>query len=195
MGGKRSSDSPQIFRYINLQDTRKSLISQTSPTYSTTKEIQLKSDGSGFLERRIISKDIVRSFDDMERLILVKERLTKYSTHHLDIFGILESISTSEKYFIFNFKYVPYVCLKELINSALSQEQINILVDKIWLLISCMRSNGYEEYIIRLMERNELSQLFDKIEYNFDGNLLISDIGLVLEEKTSNIRLTCKKEK
>ena len=137
----------------------------------------------------------MRSFDDMERLILVKERLTKYSIHHIDIFGILESISTSEKYFIFNFKYTPYVSLKELINSTLSQEQINILVDKIWLLISCLRSNGYEEYIIRLMERNELSQLFDKIEYNLDGNLMISDIGLVLEEKTSNIRLTCKKEK
>ena len=43
----------------------------------------------------MIAKDVVKSFEDMEKLILIRDKLVKYATHHIDIFGNLESISTT----------------------------------------------------------------------------------------------------
>ena len=40
----------------------------------------------------MISKEVIKSFDDMETLIQIRDKLIKFATHHIDIFGVLESI-------------------------------------------------------------------------------------------------------
>jgi hypothetical protein len=35
----------------------------------------------------MLSKDVIRSYEDMEKLLVLKERLVALSTHHIDIFG------------------------------------------------------------------------------------------------------------
>ena len=87
-------------------------MSPTSRTFSIEKRIELKADCSGFVERKLISKEVIRSFEDMEKLMVLREKLIKFSTHHIGIFGELDSISTNLQSFIFSFKYVPRVALR-----------------------------------------------------------------------------------
>ena len=147
------------------------------------------------MERRMISKETVKSFDDMETVIEIKDKLIKFTTHHINIFGILESVETNQKSLIFNFRYVPSVSLKQLCQLQLSQKQVKYLADKVWMFILSMKNNGFEEYISTLMRRNELSLLLDKIEYNLDGMLSIGQISLILQEKAPNSRMTSQVEK
>jgi len=122
---------------------RKPLLTPTSTSYSISKRIELKHDCSGFLERRLIAKDVIKSFYDMERLMLIKDKLIKFAIHHINIFGELESISTNSQSFMFNFKYTPSITLRELTSLNLNHAQINTLIDKVWLFIGSLRSNGF----------------------------------------------------
>lgn len=74
--------------------------------------------------------------------------MIKLQLHHVDIFGELISTSTSKESFSFDFKYTPCVPLKDILILDLNQKQVQILIDKIWIYLNHLRSNGFEEKIL-----------------------------------------------
>jgi hypothetical protein len=143
---------------------------------------------ASFVEKRTIPKNVIKSYDDMETMLIIRERLIKLSNHHVSIFGELLSTSTTSDSFAFHFKYVPSVALKDLLLLDLNQNQSRYLVDQLWLFFGCLRSNGFESEITNLISKNNLKDFFDKLEYGFDGNIAIADFSFVLTE-----RKTCEK--
>ena len=91
----------------------------------------------------MISKQTIGSHLDIESMMLIRERLVSLSLHHVDIFGELESLQTTKYHFVFKFKFVPSVSIKELAQSNLNEAQRRFLTDQIWLFLDNLRSNNY----------------------------------------------------
>jgi hypothetical protein len=58
--------------------------------------------------------------------------------------------------------------------------------------MDCLRVNGYEEAILNFLRKGDIFTLFDKLEYNVDGRLCISDLTLALKENISSHKMSAK---
>jgi len=137
---------------------------------------------------------VVKSYDEMERIIMMKERLIKLSTHHVNIFGELLSTSMSKETFVFDFKYFPSVPIKDILLLDLNQNQSKFLIDQIWLFFNCLRANGFGIILSEFLARDKVKELIEKLEYDIDGNIFIADLSLVLKENKNYEKLTKNKE-
>ena len=141
-----------------------------------------------------ISKDAITCYQDMESVLLLREKLIDLSNHHTHIYGSLLQVIERKHDFVFLFRYYPAIPLAQLATTPLSSRAHQALTQQLWTFISHLRSHNYESLITKLTQQHSVKWLLERVQYDLHGRLTLVDPSIAFQEGSAH-EMTRSEEK
>lgn len=133
------------------------------------------------LESVEVQKADLTNYLKLERLFMIKKMLLEYGAHYFKVFGALVEIKENLTTISFCFPYIPSVSLREILPEECSITLDEIFINKIWMMLCHLRSNGFDGFIAELISGKRLRLFLDNLFLGIDGRLYLKDLNLICE--------------